>query len=103
MLRIVEIVLAVIIAALFFVVLGLFFGKDARITRSVEVGNPIAQVHDNLNGFHNFSQWNPWHHVDQEMKKTISGETFGVGARLDYESGENRVGNGSLQLIESSL
>lgn len=103
MLRIVEIALAVIFAALFFVVLGLFFGKDARITRSVEVGNPITQVYDNLNGFHNFTQWNPWHHVDPEMQKTVSGETFGVGARLDFSSSEKRVGAGSLQLIESSL
>ena len=103
MLRIVEIVLAVVFAAIFFIVLGLFFGKDARITRSVEIGNPIAQVHDNLNGFHNFNQWNPWQHVDPKMTKTVSGEKFGPGARLDFTSTEARVGNGSLQLVESSL
>lgn len=103
MLRIVEIVLAVIFAALFFFVLGLFFGKDARITRSVEVGNPITQVYDSLNGFHNFSQWNPWQHVDPDLTKTVSGEKYGVGARLDFQSLEKRIGSGSLQLIESSL
>jgi hypothetical protein len=103
MLRIVEIVLAVIFAALFFVVLGLFFGKDARITRSVEVGNPISQVYDTLNGFHNFPQWNPWLHLDQNMKTTVSGEPYGEGARLDFDSTEKRIGSGSLQLVSSSL
>lgn len=103
MLRIVEIILAVIVAALFFIVLGLFFGKDARITRSVEVGNPITQVYDSLNGFHNLNQWNPWQHVDPNMTKTVSGEAFGVGARLDYQSTEKRVGSGSLQIVQSAL
>jgi hypothetical protein len=103
MLRIVEIVLAVIFAALFFIVLGLFFGKDARITRSVEVGNPITQVYDSLNGFHNFPQWNPWQHVDPNLTRTVSGERYGVGARLDFKSLEKRIGSGSLHLIESTL
>ena len=103
MLRIVEIILAVVFAVLFFIVLGLFFGKDARITRSVEVGNPITQVYDSLNGFHNLNQWNPWQHVDPNMTKNVSGEAFGVGSRLDFHSSEKRVGNGSLQLVESTL
>ncbi|MBL0028033.1 MAG: hypothetical protein IPO95_02710 [Rhodanobacteraceae bacterium] len=103
MLRIVEIILAVVFAVLFFIVLGLFFGKDARITRSVEVGNPITQVYDSLNGFHNLNQWNPWQHVDPNMTKNVSGEAFGVGSRLDFQSSEKRVGNGSLQLVESTL
>lgn len=103
MLRIVEIILAVILAALFFVVLGLFLGKDARITRSVEVGNPITQVYDSLNGFHNLNQWNPWQHIDPNMQKQVSGETYGVGARLDFRSVEKRVGNGSLVLTQSAL
>ncbi len=103
MLRIVEIILAAVFAVLFFIVLGLFFGKDARITRQIEVGNPITQVYDNLNGFHNFTQWNPWQHADAKMKRTVSGEKFGPGARLDYESEEKRVGSGSLQLVSSTL
>ena len=103
MLRIVEIILAVILAALFFVVLGLFLGKDARITRSVEVGNPMAQVYDSLNGFHNLNQWNPWQHIDPNMRKEISGEPYGVGARLDFQSMEKRVGSGSLILTQSGL
>ena len=103
MLRIVEIILAVVFAALFFVVLGLFLGKDARITRSVEVGNPITQVYDSLNGFHNFNQWNPWQHVDPNMQKQVSGEAYGVGARIDFQSMEKRLGNGSLQIVQSGL
>ena len=103
MLRIVEIILAAAFAVLIFIVLGLFFGKDARITRQVEVGNPITQVYDNLNGFHNFTQWNPWQHVDAKMTRNISGEKFGPGARLDFVSHEARVGSGSLQLVSSEL
>jgi hypothetical protein len=103
MLRIVEIILAAVFAVLFFIVLGLFFGKDARITRQTEVGNPMTQVYDTLNGFHNFTQWNPWQHVDSKLKRTISGEKYGPGARLDFESSEGRIGNGSLQLVSSEL
>jgi hypothetical protein len=102
MLRIVEIILAVVFAASSSSS-WLFLGKDARITRSVEVGNPITQVYDSLNGFHNLNQWNPWQHVDPNMTKNVSGEAFGVGSRLDFQSSEKRVGNGSLQLVESTL
>lgn len=100
MLRIVELVIAAVLAALFFLVVGLFLPSKARIQRTVELGNPTTQVYDMLNGFHRFKDWNPWA-ADEGMQLTKTGERYGVGATLEYAS--NTYGSGKLVLNESEF
>lgn len=95
MLRIVELVIAAVIAALFFLVVGLFLPSKARIQRTVELGNPTTQVYDMLNGFHRFQDWNPWS-GDHALRLTKSGERYGEGATLEYAS--DSYGSGKLTL-----
>lgn len=93
MLRIVELVVAAILAALFFLVVGLFLPSKARIQRQIELGNPTTQVYDMLNGFHRFKDWSPWA-ADGGMQINKSGERYGEGATLEYKSeayGEGKI------------
>ncbi len=104
MLRLFEIILAVLLVLTFFLVVGLFLPKTARIQRTIEVGNPISHVYDTLNGFHRFNDWSPWHANDPGMHVNITGPTFGVGAKLDFTaSAGGSAGVGSLEISESEL
>lgn len=104
MLRILEVFLAILLAFVFFLVVGLFLPKTARLQRTVEVGNPISHVYDTLNGFHRFNDWSPWHENDPGMKVNISGPTYGVGAKLEFNaSAGGSAGNGSLTIVDSEL
>lgn len=104
MFRIIEVILAVLLAMAFFLVVGLFLPKTARIQRSVEVANPIVQAYDVLNGFHRFTEWNPWAATDPGMTLERQGERFGVGAKLIFTgSPDGNAGNGQLELVASEL
>jgi hypothetical protein len=104
MLRLLEIVLAILLAIAFFLVVGLFLPKTAHIQRSVEVANPISQVYDTLNGFHRFNDWSPWHANDPGMQVTKDGPVMGVGAKIDFKASEGgSAGAGSLEIKESEL
>ncbi len=104
MLRILEILLAILLAVAFFFIVGLFLPKTAHIQRSIEVGNPISQVYDTLNGFHRFDDWSPWHANDPHMQVTKSGPINGVGAKVDFVASEGgSAGKGSLEINESDL
>lgn len=104
MLRILEIILALLLAVAFFFVVGLFLPKTAHVQRSVEVGNPISHVYDTLNGFHRFNDWSPWFESDPAMSVEKSGERYGVGSKLAFNATKGgRAGKGSLEIVESSL
>lgn len=104
MLRLLEILLAILLALAFFLVVGLFLPKTAHIQRTIEVGNPISHVYDTLNGFHRFKDWSPWHASDPGMKVAVSGPVEGVGAKIDFEASEGgQAGIGSLEIAESEL
>ena len=104
MLRILEILFAILLVFAFFLVVGLFLPKTAHIQRTIEVANPISQVYDTLNGFHRFNDWSPWFATDPAMQVTRSGEVYGPGAKIDFQSTEGgKAGVGSLELVDSEL
>lgn len=104
MLRLLEIIFAILLVLAFFLVVGLFLPKTAHIQRTIEVANPISQVYDTLNGFHRFNDWSPWFAADPAMQVTRSGDTYGVGAKIDFVASEGgRAGTGSLEITESEL
>ena len=76
----------------------------AKDSRKVELGNPISQVYDTLNGFHRFNDWSPWHHADPGMSVTKSGPVFGIGSKIEFAATEGgSAGVGSLEIVESQL
>ena len=100
--RIIEFALSVLIVAILFVVVGVILPSHAHVERTVELANPSSQVYDVLNGYRRYNAWQPWAGIDQHAKYTRSGPDFGVGAKLDWTSFEKQVGNGSLEISEST-
>ena len=101
MTRLIEFVISLVIVVVLFIVVGLALPSHAHVERSVELANPISQVFDVLNGFKRWNAWQPWVAIDPRAKYTREGPDFGNGARIKWSSWEKRVGNGTLEIVDS--
>lgn len=101
MTRIIEFAISIVFVILLFILVGVFLPGHAHVERSVELANPISQVYDVLNGFKRWNTWQPWAVIDPHATYTREGPDFGVGSRIKWSSWEKRVGNGSLEIVDS--
>jgi hypothetical protein len=102
MTRLIELLISILIVIVLFVVIALFLPNHGHVERRVEVGNPMSQVFDILNGFKQFNTWQPWHAMDPRANYTLEGSEFGEGAKIKWVSLlDQRVGTGSLTIRES--
>lgn len=102
MIRVLELILAVIITIVFFVVIALFLPSSAHVEREVELSNPMIQVYDSLNHFKRYNAWNPWYQFDPRATYTLEGAEYGEGAGIAWNSQlDKTVGQGKLTIRES--
>jgi len=101
MARILEMIVAVLLVALLGVIVALFLPAHRSYSHAVETNRPVNVVFALLNGFQRFNDWNHMKIIDPEIKYTLSGPASGVGARLDYDSANPRIGKGSWEIVES--
>ncbi len=103
MIRFLELLIAIAIVAVFYVIVGVFLPDQRNVQHAMETNHPIRQVYDTLNGFKRFGEWHPLKLHDPRIVYTLEGEERGVGARLRYASKDKRIGEGSLEIVESQL
>jgi len=48
-----------------------------------------------------FHAWSPWSDIDPDTLYQFQGPEQGIGARMTWESGNNQVGQGSQEIIDS--
>ncbi len=102
MTRILEFVISIAIVVVLFLGIGALLPSHARVERKVELGNPITQVYDTLNGLKKFNVWQPWVALDKQAKYTIEGPEFGPGAKVRWNSYlQKALGQGSIEIVES--
>ncbi len=77
-----------------------FLPGGYSVTRSAVIAAPAEQVFPLVNNFHNWESWSPWAKLDPEMELTFHGPDAGEGASYEW-SGNNNVGQGSMQIVES--
>ena len=54
-----------------------------------------------LNSMRAFHAWSPWSDIDPQTQYTFEGPDQGVGSRMLWSSGNERVGQGSQEITES--
>jgi hypothetical protein len=95
MIRLLEIIVALIIV----VVLGVLFGvalPDSRhIERSTEVSSPVRQIFDVIDGFHSYPSWTALRSYDPRVQLNLVGPEQGEGASVNWVSGDPRLESGS--------
>jgi hypothetical protein len=102
MIRLVELLISAVLTVVLFVIIGLFLPDHAHVERKLELGNPITQTYDILNGFKRYNLWQPWALLDQRQTYAFEGPEYGVGAKMGWNSVLNaQVGQGSLEVVES--
>ncbi|MDH5834888.1 SRPBCC family protein [Luteimonas kalidii] len=101
MTRLLEILISMAIVAVLFVLVALFLPSSRTITEQIETNRRQSIVFDTLNSLRRFDDWNALPMRDPAARLSLSGPESGVGARLDYESDERSLGEGSWEIVES--
>lgn len=74
--------------------------NDFKVSRTVTMTAPAADVFDHVNDLHNWEAWSPYDKRDPSMTKTYKGEPKGTGASYHW-NGNSDVGEGTSTIIES--
>lgn len=98
MIRILELLIALVLVVVIFVVVGLVLPSHRHVFYTTETNRPQPVVFDMLSGFTRFKDWSALHNLDPKTQFNVSGKENGVGARVDYASTNPNVGNGSWQV-----
>lgn len=82
-------------------VIGMFLPDNAQVERSIVINAPADEIFPHLNSMRAFHAWSPWTQVDPDTTYTFEGPEQGVGSRMTWSSGDERVGNGSREITAS--
>ena len=81
-------------------VLGVFVPKKFKSERSIQVSLPKDSVYQYLKFLKNQDQFSVWARQDPKMKKTYTGQDGIVGFVSAWESKDENVGTGSMELVK---
>ena len=98
MTRILEFIVAAILVVVLAVVVGLVLPSHGHVEKSVEVSHNVRHIYDVLNNFGRFNEWGSLRAMDPKIKYTLSGPATGKGAKLNWQSDEPKIGNGSYEV-----
>lgn len=99
MIRIFEILLALVIVVVLGAVVGVLLPSHGHIERRIEVSSPLRQVYDSVDTFRRYPQWSGLLGYDPATRMTLSGPESGPGAKVSWTSSSPKVGDGSLEII----
>ena len=100
MTRFIEILIALAIVAVLFVLVGLLLPSERHLTESVETNRKMTIVYDTLSSMRRFDDWNPVA-LRSIRESRLSGPASGEGATYEYTSRDERVGSGSWKIVEA--
>ena len=101
MTRLLELLISCVIVAVLFLVVAVLLPSSRTLTESAETNRRQTIVFDTLNSLQRFKDWSPITAYDPGAQLERSGPDAGVGARIDYSSSIQRVGDGSWEITES--
>ncbi len=100
MIRFLELLIAIVLVAVLFVVVGLLLPSHHHVQHTTETNRPQPVVFDLLNGFKRFKDWTWMRNRDSSVELRVSGADSGLGARVDYNSAHPEIGKGSWQIVK---
>jgi hypothetical protein len=93
---------AVIVAAVAVVLILASRQPDGfRVERTVSINAPAEKIVAHIDDFHQWTAWSPYERLDPAMQRTFTGAPTGKGSIYEW-SGNNDVGQGSMEILESS-
>ena len=101
MIRIFEVLIALLIVFVLAVVIAVLLPSHGHIERTVEVSSPVRQVYDSINTFRRFPQWSALRNQDPQVRMALAGPESGNGAKVSWTSASPKDGNGNLEITSS--
>ena len=90
---------SVLLIAAFLVVV--WFQPDTyRLTRTITIAAPAADVFARVNDLRKWDDWSPWAKLDPNARVTFSGPPSGPGASFAWD-GNDKVGAGTMTITEA--
>lgn len=101
MIRIVEVLVALLIVFVLAVVVGVLLPSHGHVERTVEVSSPLRQVYDSVNTFRRYPQWSGLRSFDPSVQMTLAGPEAGPGAKVNWNSASPKIGTGNLEIVST--
>ncbi len=101
MTRLIEILISLAIVTALYLAVALVLPSQRHLSEKIETNRKLTIVFDSLNSLRRFKSWNPLMLRDPRAQLKFSGPESGVGARLDYVSTNDRIGDGFWEITES--
>ena len=95
MIRLLEVIVALIIVAILGVLFGVVLPDHRHIERSTEVSSPVRQIFDVIDGFRPYPSWTALRSYDPRVQLNLVGPDSGEGASVNWVSGDPRLESGS--------
>ena len=95
MIRLLEVIVALIIVAILGVLFGVALPDHRHIERSTEISSPVRQIFDVIDGFRSYPTWTALRAYDPKVQLNLVGPDQGVGASVNWVSGDPRLESGS--------
>jgi len=99
MIKTIIIVIVVLIAAI--LIFAATKPDTFRVERSTSIKAAPENIYPLINDFHSWKAWSPWEKIGPAAKTMHGGAAGGVGAIYEWD-GNNEVGTGRMEIIESS-
>ncbi|HXR62467.1 MAG TPA: hypothetical protein VN720_02845 [Rudaea sp.] len=101
MIRLLEVIVALIIVAVLAVLFGVVLPDHRHIERSTEVSSPVRQIYDVIDGFRPYPSWTALRSYDPKVQLNLIGPDQGNGASVNWVSGDPRLESGSYTVVDS--
>jgi hypothetical protein len=102
MMRVLEIIVALIMVAILYLLVGVAMPDHGSTSRSVEVSHDFRQVYDILSNFRRFPDFGVLRAYDPNTQFTFAGPAYGVGAEVSWTSKDPKVGDGTLTITKDA-
>jgi effector-binding domain-containing protein len=93
--------IGLILIVLIWLLISLFLSSTVIIERSQYINSKQKVVFSQVNSLHIISVWSYRHLIDYDMESTFEGPETGVGAIYKWNSSNELVGKGSMEIVAS--
>jgi hypothetical protein len=83
------------------VAIGLLLPAHTTVERSIVIQAPADRIFPHLNSMRAFHAWSPWSDLDPATVYDFTGPEQGIGARMNWQSGNSQVGAGFQEITAS--
>ena len=96
MTRLLEVLVALAIVFVLAVLFAIALPSQRHVERSVTISSPARQIFDVVDGFRTYPSWNALAGYDSKVQLNNEGPAMGPGAKVDWHSVNETIGDGSL-------